>query len=335
MKYLSALIIYLSLFLVFINSGCNKENPTENIPVQSTPVVSILYPVNTEIIGDSIQIQVSATDDKGVIKVEIYIDNQIPENGILINPPYNYTWKLGNYADSSSHTLFAKAFDGDNNVGSSSVLNLVSFKFAPTKLAAFFLSDSLIKLTWQDNSQKEMGYEIERKTNGENFELVKTVDANITEAEISGIYKIPDVFSFRIRAFNLNQKSRYSNIVSQTLHFPPPTNLSINSISATSLRIDWVDSNFFESGFIIERSANGSSFTFLDSVGKNQSSFTDNFIESENKYEYKIKSYSRFNVSSYSDIIKTEFLVTYSYDYDLIDHTDHVKWVKFSPIEDI
>ena len=93
--------IYLVLVLTCL-VGCKKEAATEPVAPPPNPVVRIVSPTSSTILQDSVLVQVEATDDKGVVKVEIYVDNQIPQGGTLLVAPYNYTWNTSGYADSSA-----------------------------------------------------------------------------------------------------------------------------------------------------------------------------------------------------------------------------------------
>ncbi len=77
--------IFLTTFLLF---GC-KENSTE--PAQSDkPVVEIVSPENNSSFGDYLPIKVNATDDKGIVEVRIFIDNQTDSSRTFYVPPYQY-----------------------------------------------------------------------------------------------------------------------------------------------------------------------------------------------------------------------------------------------------
>jgi len=80
------------------------------------PVVSILSPKNETIVDGIVNISVKAVDDKGVIKVEFYID------GALIaeqnSPPFSYSWDAA--CVNGAHVIEVKAYDSDGNLGISS-----------------------------------------------------------------------------------------------------------------------------------------------------------------------------------------------------------------------
>jgi len=216
---------------------------------------------------------VDATDDKGVVKVEIYIDNQIPAGGTILHVPYSYMWNLSSYPDSSVHTLYAKAYDADGNVTSTSVLTLVLFKFAPSSLIATVVSDTLIQLSWKDNSRKETGVLIERSADGTNFLLVDSVGANITTRSVTGVYLTTTTYWFRIRAKSSSNYSGYSNAATVKVAFPAPSSLIVIIITSASASLRWTDNSTFETGFLIERSTDGVNFVLVPINSNDLTSF--------------------------------------------------------------
>ncbi len=87
---------------------------------------------------------------------------------------------------------------------------------APSSLSATALSQSSIALTWQDNSDNETGFKIERKTgNGGTYSQINTASA-ISGIGSSGYYEDTSLtegtsYCYKIRAYNLAGDSSYSS----------------------------------------------------------------------------------------------------------------------------
>jgi len=75
------------------------------------PSVSITIPQNADIVKKIVIIRANASDDKGITKVEFYIDNIV--KGTDTNPPYEWNWDTTVYA-SGAHTIKARAYDTIN-----------------------------------------------------------------------------------------------------------------------------------------------------------------------------------------------------------------------------
>ena len=84
---------------------------------------------------------------------------------------------------------------------------------APSNLTATGVSTSQINLAWTDNANNETGFSIERCTgnNCSNFAPIASVGANVTSFANTGLARNTR-YSYRVRAFNGNGNSAYSNI---------------------------------------------------------------------------------------------------------------------------
>ena len=81
----------------------------------TAPTVTLLYPLAGETLTGTVEVRVDANDDVGVVKVEFYID------GVLTNTdqsaPWAFSWNTNAWADGGNHTLYMKAFDAEQNLG--------------------------------------------------------------------------------------------------------------------------------------------------------------------------------------------------------------------------
>ena len=86
---------------------------------------------------------------------------------------------------------------------------------APSSLTATAVSRTQINLSWADNSGDETGFKIERcKTaNCTNYAEISQVGANVTTFADTGLTK-NTTYRYRVRAFNANGNSAYSNAAS-------------------------------------------------------------------------------------------------------------------------
>lgn len=111
---------------------------------------------------------------------------------------------------------------------------------APSGLAITNPTQTTLQLSWTDNSTNETGFSLERSVGGSPFTIIQTLapdsigflDQNLTAAT---------TYQYRIRAFNGNGNSTYSNIATGTTLSapppPPPTGpTAMCSVSPTSLQ---------------------------------------------------------------------------------------------------
>ena len=82
------------------------------------PVVSISAPANGSIVSGTVTVNVAASDNVGVQKVELYLNGSI--FGVIGAAPYSLPWNTSNSPDGSC-TMTAKAYDAAGNVGNTTV----------------------------------------------------------------------------------------------------------------------------------------------------------------------------------------------------------------------
>lgn len=72
---------------------------------------------------------------------------------------------------------------------------------------------------------------------------------------------------------------------------PPlaPTNAMITAYSENSIRVHWLDNSNDETGFVVERSLNGTTFTPIVTVAANTFSYTDNGLSGGQEYYYRVR----------------------------------------------
>jgi hypothetical protein len=80
-----------------------------------------------------------------------------------------------------------------------------------------------------------------------------------------------------------------------------PSNLSAVAVSSSQINLSWVDNSGNESGFKIERSSDGSSFSQIAVVGKDVVSYSDTGLNAITQYYYRVRAYKGNKDSSYSN----------------------------------
>ncbi len=83
------------------------------------PSVSITSPPEGEIQTKVVTIEVAASDDYGVNKVEFYVNNALQKTDT--SPPYDYDWDTGPYSW-GDYTIKAKAYDTINQTDEDSII---------------------------------------------------------------------------------------------------------------------------------------------------------------------------------------------------------------------
>ena len=94
-----------------------------------------------------------------------------------------------------------------------SLLNCENISETVFSLKAEAVSSSQINLTWEDNSSEEDGFRLERKTGSGEYTEISIIPSNETSFNDTGL-DADTIYFYRIRAFNNNGISNYSDEVS-------------------------------------------------------------------------------------------------------------------------
>lgn len=107
-----------------IDAGAAVQKATTITPLPpdtTIPTVSIILPTSGSTLSSGQNINVTASDDRAVLKVEVYLDNNLFCSDI--SSPYLCYWDTRN-SSNGSHTLVVKAYDGTGNIGVSSPVSV-------------------------------------------------------------------------------------------------------------------------------------------------------------------------------------------------------------------
>ena len=98
---------------------------------------------------------------------------------------------------------------------------------APSGLGATALSAGSIDLVWTDNSDDELGFELQRSTDQSNWTGLPDVGFDVSGVTDSGLSSSTTYF-YRIRAYNLAGSSAWEGVASATTEDgPPPADITL------------------------------------------------------------------------------------------------------------
>ena len=125
-------------------------------------------------------------------------------------------------SDVLPQTLYSYRVRAQNGAGASAFSDTVEIETAedhrpaaPTNLRAAPLSNSSVRLGWQDNADNESGFIIDIRVGSTWFEIPTHLPLDVEKVIVSGLPSA-STFGFRVRSFNQFGRSATSNVTSAT-----------------------------------------------------------------------------------------------------------------------
>jgi titin len=179
---------------------------------------------------------------------------------------------------------------------------------APTGLWTNPLSPTEVALQWTDRSDDETGFSIERTSpDAPLFAQVGMTGPDATYFLDTG-RQPGTTYTYRVSAFNsagLSSPTAEASATTLTLLSPPaaPWGAVASALSASSIELAWNDASLDETSFEVERAtAAGGTFTLVQSLGADATSFTDTGLSSSTEYLYRVRAVNGAGASSYTDV---------------------------------
>jgi subtilisin family serine protease len=104
------------------SAQCTRTVAVANAPDTASPTITITSPSDGARVHRNTSVIVAASDDVGVVRVELYVDNKLTATSS--NPPFTTKWNAAK-ASSGEHQLVCRAFDAAGNVGTSPTITVV------------------------------------------------------------------------------------------------------------------------------------------------------------------------------------------------------------------
>lgn len=303
---------------LLIGAAATNQNTGEAYVLFGISITNLSAPVNltaTALDGMSIELQWEDTTlfEDG-FELERSLDGVTGWTQVTLTPPSSGTGGFVTYPDGSlnPNTRYYYRVRAYNSLTNSAYSNVASAitqvpPLDPGNLQAVALSSSEIRLTWDDNSTDEDGFNIYR-LEGEFMTLVGSVGANVSTFDDTML--MPNTpYYYTVRAYNDAGESGDSNVAfaytqgGVLLTPAAPTGLVAVAISQSEIRLNWMDNSDNEQGFIIERAADPSlTWTQIDTVQPNQTQYVNMNLQADSTWFYRVRAYNAAGNSDPSNV---------------------------------
>lgn len=175
---------------------------------------------------------------------------------------------------------------------------------APNSLHAVTTYSTKVDLAWNGPSTNEVGFQIAVSFDGgESFVTVGTTTINDHDFTVTGL--IPgQSYKMKVRAFNDNDVSLYSNVIDVTTRLSTPTNLRRGTLTATSVQLLWDDKSNNEGRFeIFRRIGNTGDFVKVATVGANLQSYVVTGLTKNTLYQFRVRAANYKTTSFFSNTL--------------------------------
>jgi len=202
-------------------------------------------------------------------------------------------------------------YSESNEVSTQSMVTVIE---APTDARAISFGTNWIRLSWQDNSDNELVFIIERKISSSlEFAQLATLSPNTTQYDDHKNLFASTIYTYRIAALSQVGQSDWSNEVTVTtlsIDLIPPSNLSASYDSTNNrVRLTWNDNSIYEVETRIERKTGvGGVFAEIGKVGINVTIFVDSALHTNGMYYYRVRGFVQEGL--FSDYSNEAFVET-------------------------
>ncbi|TSA25231.1 hypothetical protein D4R71_05670 [bacterium] len=285
-------------YKIFAVSGISHSDSTENAFIPFLPAPSNLQIQAFGATEVTLAWQDNCEGEDGYL---IYKRLEGTDWNIINVPPNTEEWTDEDVIPGIINYYKVCAFIGDDHSGY--IEDDINTLPAPSNLQIEQLNVHTFKLDWQDKSNFEQGFKIDRKIDNEEWiNEIGVVDSNITTWTDSTIGRNYEVVYYRVYGYyedyNSTKIESNSNIV-----FPAPSDLSYTILDVNSISLTWTDNSEGEEGFILQRKVFGDNWEELIVLPKNSTEYTDNTLNNEDIFLYRVYAYAGENQTAYSNAV--------------------------------
>ncbi len=180
-------------------------------------------------------------------------------------------------------------------------------------------SDTVLTLTWNDNSISETSFVVQNTTDGLTWNTVGTVPSPLDQPNIHGARTYADatyrtnsnILAYRIKAVNtVGYGGQFMSLAVESISapmavIPAPTALAATLLAGPGVNLTWTDNATTETNFVVERQTNGGTWVQIATApalnNTGSVTYVDAAVALGNTYTYRVAAANSFGLSAYSN----------------------------------
>jgi len=265
--------------------SCDKDEISPVKPIPSTPTDLTATPL-TDSMVQLVWIDACSFESGFQIGRNVEVDEDWDIIALLVSNTETYT-DTG-LSEGTQYNYRITAFDSELFSESSDIVSVVTRPSAPYDLTTTAISGTTVDIVWQDNSEVETGFDIQRRRgiNGD-FESIVELPENITAFHDTSLIANSRYF-YRVRALYDTLGSLWSNEASAPT-IQAPSGLISKALSDSAIWLGWRDNSYEETAFYIEREhAESDGWQLLTILNRNIEAYTDLDVHEGRFYRHRV-----------------------------------------------
>lgn len=315
------------LFLITLSSASGQSITSFTlINAQTNTEISELVDGASIVLDDlpTNQLNIRA-NTSGTIGSVVFLLNGVKNRTENVTPYALFGDKNSNYytwtPELGSYTIVANAYSLQQGNGSLLDSEEITITFIeadvepttpnpPSNLVGTSSVPNQVILTWDDNANNESGFLIQyRDANYFNvpWQNLVSLPSEATTYEHSNLQN-NEVNYYRIRSFNANGSSDFTNEI-EVGNFPsPPTNHLVSEITETSFHLSWTQAPYGNDYLIQSSTSPNGDWTFFDALYYGYTEFNYSGLDPGTTYYFRMRTNFQGSSSDWSTVFSVTIL---------------------------
>lgn len=306
--YLDAAVLPRTTYSYRVSSvNADGTTPCPSPVTVTLPGLPPAAPTNLSAVQDGAAVDL-AWNDNAINETSYRVERSVNGNKYflwVVLPANTTTWSDTQVSIGSTYHYRVSAANADGRSELSQVASITLVPLtpaAPSNPTLTYNAQGLL-LGWTDNAVNESGFRLERSVNGGAFLFWLNLPANAQSYQDPSL--LPgNAYAYRLSAFNAEGSS--AALTFPTFSLPglaptAPSNLLVVATTKNQALISWRDNSTNETGFVVERSTNGSTWTVLTTTAPNATSHTATGLKQDTVYYFRVRAISGSLASPYTE----------------------------------